>query len=842
MLESLLNLLLRYRQATMAVGLLLFAVGFWNVWDLSVNDAPEHWMPRSTIRNWERFAEHFEYGDTVVIGVEFRKGVHPQDIRFLKNLRRDLSKIPSILRVTDLSIPATWVERVPITEMLKAPRANDDPYEIYRGVLYDDPRVWNEQSSGDPENDNRTLLTLVEIDAASDKSKDPIAAQAELDERRRTAMRQIYSILKKHEREDVTFHPAGAVVIQYELELIARGIVKLLVPVSLLLMLVSLGFGFRSLHAIIIAVFGGAWAIVVLMGGVVLGGWTLNVVTVGGPVLMVVITVSTTVHFAHYHSANNLPRGAKGYALTSYRRRFVRWIGVPCFGAALTTGFGFLMLSFNELRPLRELGIELFAGSILAFFGSYLVWLALPSLRIAPGKRLTTRRMYAIGQALTRRPAAVLALALPVLGFTIYISTLVKVAVDPFSFFEKESRVAQALDHFSSRKFGHYTLDAILVPRSLPDDPASRFAVLNENRKIAEGIQRRIAKRPEVRRAISEVSIQRRVDKLVQDRAREAIQANQPKRDLWSWIDSEVVTRPPAKSIRSKLAWLKPLLQYQLMQQPSWFSLATVDLKWFDPTWYDYGIRIMVLRNTFKWLVDQSDRGAIRMTFLVFDPGTGFRPLMKAVRKEVNEVPDDRFDYFFTGTAASVAVLSEQLVGAMLRGLLAAMLTMAVVCGFLFRSIRLTLIAFFPNAFPILTVFGVMGLFGIPLNSGSAMVASVALGVGLNDTVHFAMHYRVHRLEGSDCRTAVCETFGDTSRPMIMTSVVNCAGFAIFLLSDFQPMFHFGLLASIAMAAALVGDLVLLPNLLRVFDNRPWPVKGEKSSEGPKGLVENQAC
>jgi hypothetical protein len=185
-------------------------------------------------------------------------------------------------------------------------------------------------------------------------------------------------------------------------------------------------------------------------------------------------------------------------------------------------------------------------------------------------------------------------------------------------------------------------------------------------------------------------------------------------------------------------------------------------------------------------------------------------------------------------------VLSEQLVGAMLLGLLAAMLTMGVVCAILFRSIRLTLIAFIPNAFPILVVFAVMGLFQIPLNSGSAMVASVALGVGLNDTVHFVMHYRVHRLEGSDCETAVCETFGDTSRPMILTSVVNCAGFAIFLLSDFQPMFHFGLLASIAMAAALIGDLVLLPNLLRVFDNRSWQKVKSKSSKDALQPVADQ--
>lgn len=769
MLESFLNLLLRHRRVTLAVGLLLFVTGIWKVWDLSVNDAPEHWMPRSTVRNWERFAEHFDYGDTVVIGVEFREGVKDSDITLIQDLRSDLQNVAGVIRVTDVAYAAELIERVPITTILETPTSDNDPYELYRGVLFDDPRVWNPQPEPvKPGDENRTVLVVVEIDATTDKSLEAEAKQERLDQRRRQAVVEIFSVLKKHERDDVTFHPAGAVIIQHELEKMAHGIVVQLVPVALLLMLVTLGFGFRSTKAVFIALVGGGWAIIVLMGGVVLGGWTLNVVTVGGPILMVVITVSTTVHFAHYHSENGHPRkGASGYARTKYRRRFVRWVAVPCFGAALTTGFGFLMLGFNELKPLRELGVELFAGSILAFFGSYLVWLALPSLKVAPGKRLSTAHMAAVGRTFVARPKTVLAVVVPMLAVMAYVATLVDVAVDPFSFFQKESYVAKALDHYSTRKFGHYTLDVVLVPRNLPDDPVQREAALTENRRVAMEFQKRIQNRPEVRRVISEPNVHKRLDEIEQ------------------------------------------LGKQAAQQGKGWESFKLT-------------ARAAALRYFFKpWLVDNSDRGAIRITFMVYDPGTGFRPLMSAVRSEVESVAGDRFDHFFTGTAASVAVLSEQLVGAMMRGLFAAMLTMAVVCVVLFRSIRLTLIACLPNAFPILTIFGIMGLLGIPLNSGSAMVASVALGVGLNDTVHFVMHYRVHRLEGSDCQTAVCETFGDTSRPMIMTSVVNCAGFAIFLLSDFQPMFHFGLLASIAMVAALVGDLVLLPNLLRVFDNRP---------------------
>jgi predicted RND superfamily exporter protein len=192
-----------------------------------------------------------------------------------------------------------------------------------------------------------------------------------------------------------------------------------------------------------------------------------------------------------------------------------------------------------------------------------------------------------------------------------------------------------------------------------------------------------------------------------------------------------------------------------------------------------------------------------------------FKPLVKEVR---DLLPEERFDCIYAGTAVNTVILSEGLVGGITRGLAVAVMVMSALCAFLFRSLRLTLIGFLPNAFPVLVVLGLMGAFSVPLNSGSAMVATVALGVALNDTIHFVMYYHRRRLEGADTEQALSDTFGGVGRPIVVTSLVNCTGFGIFLLADFRPMYHFGLLASIAMAAALVGDLVLLPNLLKLFD------------------------
>ncbi len=136
------------------------------------------------------------------------------------------------------------------------------------------------------------------------------------------------------------------------------------------------------------------------------------------------------------------------------------------------------------------------------------------------------------------------------------------------------------------------------------------------------------------------------------------------------------------------------------------------------------------------------------------------------------------------------------------------MIIIAVLCGFLFRSFKFTLLALPPNLFPVLALYGVMGLFKIPISSGSAMVATIALGIAVNDTMHFVLHYqRLTRERGLGTRRGIEQTIADLGRPIVLTSVVHIAGFTVFLLTDFQPLFHFGLLSSAAMTAAMLGDL-----------------------------------
>ncbi len=759
----------RHRVVTLTVAVLAFVgmAGF--LPRLSVNDSPERWFPDSTIRAWERYAEHYEYGDSVIIGVQFFRPVRDDDLETMRSLRNDLLQIEGVRSVTDASLIAEVIEDTSLTNLVAVPApGKPDPYQMYRGSLFDDPSVWRTEDNPD---DGRTLLMVVEMADEYDVE----TQKEQLDDQRRNVSAGIFAAMQRTEQanDDITIHAAGPIIIQFELEKVARRIAYTLLPPAILLALLTLGVGFRSWAAVLTAVLGGGWAVGMMLSSVAAQGWTLNVLTVDGPVLMAVVVITTTVHFAHYHSVPSHshdvlpdehelePRRAELHVSREQRRHFIHWVAVPCLGAAITTGFGFLMLTFNELTPARELGVELFFGSILAFLGAFCVWLALPRFSARPGVYLSAAKLERLEQFVTGSPwKTSAALCVLLLGLA-WASSWVRLDADPFSFFPEDSRTAIALNHFSERKFGHYLLDVVLEPRQLPNDPEARLAEERRLRKLALEFEQQIVDRPEVRKTISTAAMQEKIEG-------------------WDRLGAEALSDGEYRK------------------------------------WASYLGRSAVFRRIFNnWLVDRANSGAIRVTFMSHDAGEGFRPLMNATR---DAVPDESFEAFYSGTAASVAVLSEQLLGGITKSLLVAMLAMATVCVALFRSFRLTAIAFLPNAFPVLVVFGVMGVCDIPLNCGSAMVTTIALGVGLNDTVHFVMHYLGRRGEGADVDTALIGTFGEIGRPIVLTSVVNCAGFGILFLSDFLPMSHFGLLSAVAMIAALIGDLVLLPNLLRLFD------------------------
>ncbi len=510
MLEFLLNRMHRHRLVTLVLGLLAAVlIGGFSA-TLTVNDSPERWFPQSTVEAWDRFDEHYEYGDTLVVGIQFHRPVRDDDLPFLSRLRKKFLAIKGIEDVTDSSRIAEQIEQVPLTQLIAAPKPGEpDPYALYRGAFFDDPAVWKDEAHAD--DDGRTLLYIILLDDKLDPDLSEEQQADQLNARRRHVTAEVERLTQEcgKDRADITFHTGGGIVVQHEMERIAKNLVLTLVPLSLLLALVALGIGFRSWWAVAVAVVGGGWAVAVMLGCVALAGWSLNVVTVAGPTLMAVIIISATVHIAHYYSVTShrhnitpsdhehedaapRPLNNSHPPLTAENRtHFVHWVALPCLGAALTTGFGFLMLAFNELQPARELGIELFVGSVLAFFGAYLAWMWFAPFHAARGNVLSADFLEASEQAIVKKPLWMTSiLGVMLIGLAVA-AMQVRIDADPFSFFRPESGPGRALAHFTMRKFGFYVLDVVCVPRTKPGDTKNPEAAARENRAGSRPLRRR---------------------------------------------------------------------------------------------------------------------------------------------------------------------------------------------------------------------------------------------------------------------------------------------------------------------------------------------------------------
>jgi len=131
-----------------------------------------------------------------------------------------------------------------------------------------------------------------------------------------------------------------------------------------------------------------------------------------------------------------------------------------------------------------------------------------------------------------------------------------------------------------------------------------------------------------------------------------------------------------------------------------------------------------------------------------------------------------------------------------------------------FGSIRVGLVSMIPNVYPVVITFGVMGLFGIPLDTDTLLIAPMLIGIAVDDTIHFVTHYRAFLIDSGSQRAAIRSTIEEVGQAITFTSVILILGFLILLGSDHAGMASFGFLIGIAFGTALLADVFLLPALL----------------------------
>ena len=139
---------------------------------------------------------------------------------------------------------------------------------------------------------------------------------------------------------------------------------------------------------------------------------------------------------------------------------------------------------------------------------------------------------------------------------------------------------------------------------------------------------------------------------------------------------------------------------------------------------------------------------------------------------------------------------------------------------FSFRSVKVGLISLIPNITPILLTLGLMGWLDVPLNVATIMVSSISIGISVDATIHLVHILRTGLREQGDYDSAIDAALESKAQPVLFTSLLLTAAFLCYTISSFKPVLFLGLLTAFTMLGALIGDLVLLPAILRIFRPR----------------------
>jgi predicted RND superfamily exporter protein len=565
---------------------------------------------------------------------------------------------------------------------------------------------------------------------------------------------------------DQDHHVAGIGVLYTGLNEVTEKDFGTFLGLGYLLLFGAMGWVFRSVIFTFTALLVVAVATLVMFGIYGLMGNQLNMVTSVLPIVVMVLGIADVVHFPaafvrHRRAHPELPK--RDIAVAALKDVF--W---PCVLTTVTTVAGFLALTSAPMAVVRDLGLYTAIGVSVALLAS-LVLMAIAFLLVREKVTLPSHKRI---DAFTDRFRALVqqrtGLAWALIGAVVVVAGVgaSRVDVDTYTLGYLPDDHAVVTDHHAIEDaWGSYNVLEFMVRpakgRSV-DDPAILTAMGTFVKRAMEDEW--------IRDGVSLDTLYRQM--VPGGAESKPLTDDQLKLLPWDKL------QPPIEWDRTKAGFRDNALAAFRTEDG---SVGRIKL-----------IGGMLSANQLSDLLERMERLA---GDIMGDLGTieasGYLPLYTQI-----------IDYVMTSQTRSFALALGLIFLIMLIGL---------------RSIRLALISIVPNLFPVLVMFAVMGFAGIDLDIATASIAAIVIGVSIDDTVHFLWAWREAEQRGMGWDDALVYTYDHAGRPAVITTILLVAGYAVLMAGSGATVFYFGLLTTVAATAALVGDLVLLPLLLKPF-------------------------
>jgi hydrophobe/amphiphile efflux-3 (HAE3) family protein len=560
---------------------------------------------------------------------------------------------------------------------------------------------------------------------------------------------------------------------------------------SFLVILMVLFLSFRSWRSILLPLIVVSLGTLWTMGTMVLAGFKLTVVSIMAPPLVLTLGSSYSIHVLNQYYRQAQHAGSKQWIA-----RAVSLVNATVFLAALTTIIGFGSLGTATLRQIREFGIATSAG---IFYCMLLAELFLPAM-LSFGRnpsRVEQERVLsgAIARAMRRLAAWVIRWRYAVLAVVVLIAAgfglalrHVQYQTNYLAYYRKSEKIIRD-SRAVVRSFGGYT--NIFLTLEAPGGRKNYFLDPEVLARVAR-FEEAVAVDPDVSYVFSFTTLLRMMNRALTGQ----------------------------NSVPNRRA---PIL------------LASRYVRAIAASPYGSSLEVLPANQDFSRL-----NFAIR----VFDSQTGsviLEPRMRQLLKRLDRLAAENLAGLprpqLWGRSMVLLYISETLARDQVWSAAASILLIFLVTALGFRSARLGAITLIPLLVGIMLNFVFMILLRIPFDVVTVMFSSVAMGVGIDDSIHLILWYRRQLKEcpdPADRPRALAGTLVIAGRPIVLTSLTIVAGLAVLMFSRFMPILYFGMLVSLALSATTLGALVILPAVLSLeFGKKAGMRKSTSPTAGP---------
>ncbi len=604
-----------------------------------------------------------------------------------------------------------------------------------------------------------------------------------------------------HYRDDADLFLGGVSMIADDLISFIKNDLKVFGFGVLFFLIITLGIIFKKKRWIFLPIICCAFSVVSMMGLLGLFDWEVTVISSNFISLQLIITMSITIHLiVRYRELciKNPEASHRELVLDT-----VSLMGKPCLYTALTTIAGFGSLLLCNILPVITFGWMMSAGILVSLVMTFLLF---PSILVLMSKETPAagkKPHFSLTPFLARFTEAhgLLILVISAIALVLTAVGVTRLTVENsfIDYFKHTTEIYQGMKTIDQNLGGTTPLDIIIdfeTPKAIKPIPAPK-------------------------------SVQNKGDEF--DAFNEFDKAE--KEDKY-WFTLEKMTL--VKKIHDDLA--------RLPETGKVLSLGTL-LKMTEKLNNNKPLDNLELALLYNELPDRFkgmvltpyvsvDHNQVRFSVRVRDSEKTLKrnQLLKKIHEDlVSKFGLNENQVHLTGMLVLYNNMLQSLFKSQIKTLGVVILALMGMFMILFRSLKIALIAIFPNLLSIGVVLGVMGWLNIPLDMMTITIASISVGIAVDDTIHYIHRFRREIRLDQDYIRALHRCHGSIGHAMFYTSVTIIIGFSILVLSNFIPSVYFGLLTGLAMFIALMAALTLLPQLLVVF--KPF---GPETKENPK--------